>query len=167
MIGLGTSKRYQRERALVDRLDREATEIHDVTDVGIRAIVECYLEINDICMPLGHYRPEEGSEHFFAYNVEALTRTQYIHGNLVGLGVRLMSRLQANRPAWIEDVMRRIGLANEPQDNHLTRATVEKALRTLKSNTEQHNYWHSIINIHPISDADIAMMTDGLAFTED
>ena len=155
-----------RVRSLLDRLDHEATEIHNVTDAGIRAIVECYLEINDICMPLGHYRAEEGSEHFFAYNIEALTRTQYVHGNLVGLGIRLMSWLQGNRLDWIEDVMRRIGLANEPRDNNLTRSTVEKALRTLRPYAEQHNYWYSIINSRPITEEAIAMMTEGMVFAD-
>lgn len=155
-----------RERALVDRLDREAAEIHDVTDAGIRAIVECYLEINDICMPLGHYRAEEGSEHFFAYNVEAITRTQYVHGSLVGLGIRLMSRLQGNRPEWIADVMHRIGLANEPRDNNLTRATVEQALHTLRAYAEQHHYWYSIINSCRIDNADIAHMTADMIFAD-
>jgi glycerol-1-phosphate dehydrogenase [NAD(P)+] len=155
-----------RARALVDRLDREAAAIHDVTDAGIRAIVECYLEINDICMPLGHYRAEEGSEHFFAYNVEVRTRTQYVHGNLVGLGIRLMSRLQENRSAWIEDVMRRIGLANEPRDVNLRRSTVEEALRTLPPYAEQHKYWYSIVNSRPITDEAMAMMTEGLVFAD-
>lgn len=155
-----------RARALLDRLDQEAAEIHDVTDAGIRAIVECFLEINDICMPLGHYRAEEGSEHFFAYNIEAITRTQYVHGHLVGLGIRLMSRLQGNRPEWIEDVMRRIGLANEPRNVNLSRATMDEALRKLHAYAEDHHYWYSIINRHPISDDDRRLMTEGMIYAE-
>ncbi|HZS86641.1 MAG TPA: iron-containing alcohol dehydrogenase [Chloroflexota bacterium] len=155
-----------RVRALVERLSREAAEIRDVTDAGIRAIVECYLEINDICMPLGHYRAEEGSEHFFAYNVEAITRVQYVHGHLVGLGIRLLSRLQGNRPEWIEDVMRRIGLSNEPRDVNLTRPQVEQALRTLREYAVHHNYWYSVINSKPITEEVIATLTRDMAFAE-
>lgn len=155
-----------RARALLDRLDREADEIREVTDAGIRAIVESYLEINDICMPLGHYRAEEGAEHFFAYNIESITHTQYVHGNLVGLGIRLMSRLQGNRADWIADVMRRIGLANEPRDVQLSRATVVGALRTLRTYAEQHAYWYSIINSRAITDPLIEELTRGMVFAD-
>lgn len=155
-----------RVRGLLDRLDREAEEIRTVSDAGIRAIVECYLEINDICMPLGHYRAEEGSEHFFAYNVESITRVQYVHGHLVGLGIRLMSRLQDNRAPWIEDVMRRIGLANEPRDVNLSRSTLEQALSTQRSYAEHHHYWHSIINSQSITEETIAHLTEGMTFAD-
>ena len=155
-----------RVRTLLDRLDREAHEIREVTDAGIRAIVECYLEINDICMPLTHYRAEEGAEHFFAYNIEAMTHRQFVHGHLVGLGIRLMSRLQGNRVTWIEDVMQRIGLANEPRDVGLDRATVVGALRSLRAYAEHHNYWYGIINSHQISEETIDELTAGMVFAE-
>ena len=34
-----------------------------MTDNGIDAIVNGYMEVNSICIPAGHYRMEEGSEH--------------------------------------------------------------------------------------------------------
>lgn len=83
----------ERAKGLVRRLYNAADDIRMQTDEGIQTIVECYLEINDICIPLGHYRAEEGPEHFFAYNVEYLTGRTFVHGWIVGLGIQLMSQL--------------------------------------------------------------------------
>ena len=87
-----------------------------------------------------------------------------MHGHLVGLGIRLLSRLQGNRPEWIEDVMQRIGLANEPRDVNLSRGQVEQALRTLKEYAVHHNYWYSVINSRPITDEVIATLTADMVF---
>jgi glycerol-1-phosphate dehydrogenase [NAD(P)+] len=145
-----------RGRALVRRLAEGAEEIRALSDDGLRLIVECYLEINDICLPLGHYRVEEGSEHFFAYNVEYLTGRTYVHGWLVGLGIWIMSRLQQNEAETITSIMERIGLPHTPCINGLTRADVEQALTTLQARTVADERWYSIIQQRPPTPAFIA-----------
>lgn len=141
----------ERARALVRRLDESASDIRALTDDGIRAIVECYLEINDICIPLGHYRAEEGPEHFFAYNVEYLTRRTFVHGWLVGLGIQLMSHLQENSPGEIVAIMDRLSLPHSPRANRLTRADVAQALQTLRERTLADERWFGIINQRDIT----------------
>ena len=154
----------ERARALVQRLDESARDIRALTDDGIRAIVECYLEINDICIPLGHYRAEEGPEHFFAYNVEYLTRRTFVHGWLVGLGIQLMSRLQENNPAQIVSIMDRLGLPHSPRVNHLSPADVVQALQTLRERTLADERWYGIINQRDITPELIEQLMSGLAF---
>jgi glycerol-1-phosphate dehydrogenase [NAD(P)+] len=155
-----------RAQALLTRLADQAQEIRALTDQGIRTIVECYLEINDICIPLGHYRPEEGPEHFFAYNVEYLTRRTYVHGWLVGLGIHLMSRLQGNDPGRIEALMQQLDLPHSPRVNNLTRADVVSALQTLRDRTEQDRRWYGIINHQDITPKFIEEATGSLEFAE-
>lgn len=154
----------ERARALVRRLDESASDIRALTDDGIRAIVECYLEINDICIPLGHYRAEEGPEHFFAYNVEYLTRRTFVHGWLVGLGIQLMSRLQENSPGEIVSIMDRLGLPHSPRANSLSRTDVVGALQTLRERTLADARWYGIINRRDITPELIEQMTGGLEF---
>jgi len=154
----------ERARALVQRLDESASEIRSLTDDGIRAIVECYLEINDICIPLGHYRAEEGPEHFFAYNVEYLTRRTFVHGWLVGLGIQLMSRLQENNPAQIISIMDRLGLLHSPRVNNLSRTDIVEALQTLRERTLADERWYGIINQRDITPELIEQMMSGLDF---
>jgi glycerol-1-phosphate dehydrogenase [NAD(P)+] len=153
-----------RARALVQHLDESASDIRALTDDGIRAIVECYLEINDICIPLGHYRAEEGPEHFFAYNVEYLTRRTFVHGWLVGLGIQLMSRLQGNNPGEIVSIMDRLDLPHSPRANHLSRADVVQALETLRERTLADERWYGIINQRDITPDFIEQVTSELEF---
>lgn len=155
-----------RARALVRRLDEAASEIRELTDEGIRAIVECYLEINDICIPLGHYRAEEGPEHFFAYNVEYLTRRTFVHGWLVGLGIRLMSQVQENDPDDIETIMQRVGLPHTPRDNGLTRSVVTHALQTLRERTIADGRWWGIIHQRELTPDLIERLTNSLEYAE-
>jgi glycerol dehydrogenase-like iron-containing ADH family enzyme len=156
----------ERARALIWRLDEAADEIRNLSDDGIRAIVECYLEINDICIPLGHYRPEEGPEHFFAYNVEYLTRRTFVHGWLVGLGIQLMSQLQGNDPAKIEAIMQRLGLTHSPRVNDLSRAVVVRALETLRERTLADERWYGIINQRDITSDFIEQVTGPLEYSQ-
>ena len=69
-----------------------------------------YLRVNTICLPAGHYRVEEGSEHFLFHELEERLQRPFVHGKIVVLGVHLMSRLQENRPEWITGLMQRLGL---------------------------------------------------------
>ena len=153
-----------RARALVQRLDESASDIRVLSDDGIRAIVECYLEINDICIPLGHYRAEEGPEHFFAYNVEYLTRRTFVHGWLVGLGIELMSRLQENNSGEIVAIMGRLGLPHSPHANHLSHSDVVQALQTLRERTLADERWYGIINQRDITPGFIEQVTSELEF---
>ncbi len=154
----------ERARALVQRLADRAEDIRALTDEGIRTIVECYLEINDICIPLGHYRAEEGPEHFFAYNVEYLTGRTYVHGWLVGLGIQLVSQFQENDPARIETLMQRLGLPHSPHANGLTRAEVVEALRTVRERTLEDERWYNIFYQHPVDEDFIERVTAGLDY---
>ena len=65
------------------------------------------MRVNTICLPAGHCRVEEGSEHYLFYELEERLKRPFIHGWIVGLGVHLLSRLQENRHA--EAVARRDG----------------------------------------------------------
>jgi glycerol dehydrogenase-like iron-containing ADH family enzyme len=155
-----------RARGLLQRLSDAADDIRALTDDGIRTIVECYLEINDICIPLGHYRAEEGPEHFFAYNVEYLTQRTFVHGWIVGLGIQLMSQLQGNDPEGIERLMNRLGLTHTPRVNGLTRADVARALETLRERTIADERWYSVIQQRGVSSAFIEPVMSTLEYAE-
>jgi glycerol-1-phosphate dehydrogenase [NAD(P)+] len=156
----------KRAQALLQRLDESSSEIRELTDEGIRTIVESYLEINDICIPLGHYRAEEGPEHFFAYNVEYLTQRTFVHGWLVGLGIRLMSQLQENDPDGIEATMQHLGLPHSPRANGLTRADVVSALQSLRERTVTDERWWGIIHQRDITPDFIKDVTNSLEYAE-
>jgi len=144
----------RRSLALVKRIDDWAESIREVTPEGIRTLVECELEIVEICLRPGgpgHFRSEEGSEHFFFYNVERLTRRAFLHGWIVGLGIALMSRLQSHQYEWITGLMTRLQLPYHPRDLKLRREEVADALLGLRARTRQDQRWWSIIDEREIS----------------
>ena len=49
---------------------RKANDIATVSDTGIETLVRAYMTVNTICLPAGHYRVEEGSEHYLFYALE-------------------------------------------------------------------------------------------------
>ncbi|NLH49102.1 MAG: iron-containing alcohol dehydrogenase family protein [Myxococcales bacterium] len=84
-------------QALLDRLFAGATAIRDCTDEGLKLLSELYVAEVALCEIAGNSRPEEGSEHYFAYCLESLTHKQYLHGELIALGV-LLGALYQEQP---------------------------------------------------------------------
>jgi glycerol dehydrogenase-like iron-containing ADH family enzyme len=93
--------------------------------------VELFQAENDLCEEFGNSRPEEGSEHFFAYNAELRTGKQFVHGEIVCLGVLLMSRLQDNRPDWVMSLLEDLGVSYRPTEIGLEPGELRDALSTL------------------------------------
>jgi glycerol-1-phosphate dehydrogenase [NAD(P)+] len=110
-----------------------ARDIAAATDAGLRALVHGYMKINALCLPAGHPRAEEGSEHFLLYVLESRLKRGFIHGHIVGLGIYIMARLQGNDPEGITAAMRDMGLRFDPEEMGLTRDDVKSGLLALKA----------------------------------
>ena len=158
------TERVGRMRAIIDRIDVDAGEIAEMTPAGVRSVVEAYLGINQICLPAGHFRAEEGSEHFFAYNVERITGRVFVHGKLVALGIDIMSRLQGNNHTRIVGIMDRLGLPHSPKANGLSTSEVIEALETLPEFVKANKMWYSVIDDKGIDEAFIQNVVADLEF---
>lgn len=77
---------------------------------GLRQLLECLALEVQLCNLLGHSRPEEGSEHYFAYAVENRLGKGLPHGDLVGPGVVLMARAQGQDPAPLRAALEAAGV---------------------------------------------------------
>ncbi len=127
----------QEARECLNELDRNAEEVFQVTPKGIDTIVDLYRREVEFCTRIGTSRPEEGAEHLVAYHVEHLTRRHFLHGDLVGLGIFLMSRLQQNDHWWAVNLIRRCGLrytAPEASPEEIRAALL--GLRAFKNNAD-------------------------------
>lgn len=130
-------------------LDQNAHEIRTVTPKGIDTIVDLYRREVEFCSRLGTSRPEEGSEHLVAYNLEYLTHRHFVHGDLVALGIFLMTRLQDNRHEWAVDLMDRIGLRYRVPG--VTATEVDTCLNTLRNFVTRENMFFSVVDTEPIT----------------
>jgi len=151
-------------RRWLQGLEEAATDIRKVTNKGIRFIVKAFAEINKLCRRFGSSRPQEASEHIFAYNVEHITRRHFIHGELVALGTLVMAALQENDPDWVERLLKRIGILYQPADLGLSRQEFEEALRTLPAYARATNRRFSVIHVRPMDEAFVQRICARLRF---
>ena len=115
----------------------------------------------DLCTGWGNSRPEEGSEHIFAYNYEYLCTAEnriehMLHGEFVGLGLFVQAAAQGEyaaeqgREAEIVEIMDRLGLNWTPEAANPEMIT--KAMKTLRNYCEVESLPFSIANVFDYPD---------------
>jgi glycerol-1-phosphate dehydrogenase [NAD(P)+] len=141
-------------RGIIDRLESILPAIRENEDEGLKSIVDGYMELNNICLPAGHWRIEEGSEHYLFYELEERLKRPFIHGNVIGLGIYILSRLQNNEVERITDILDRSGLEYHPAAMELSKSDLKASLLNLKSFVEsKSDFWYTIINDAEINEA--------------
>jgi glycerol-1-phosphate dehydrogenase [NAD(P)+] len=130
-------------------LDQNAEEVYNVTPKGIDTIIDLYRREVEFCARIATSRPEEGSEHLIAYNMEHRTRRHFVHGDLVALGIFLMTRLQENRHEWTVELMDRLGLRYRVPET--TPDEVRHCLATLKAFKDAQGMFYSVVDTVPIT----------------
>lgn len=130
----------QEAQWLLDRLFAAATDLRAVTDHGLRELAELYKGEVLLCEMFGNSRPEEGSEHYFAYCHESLTGRNFVHGQLVGLGVMLAGAYQEQSILQVKEFLTALGLDCRPDGQWTSVDEVRRTLTTLKDyvNREEH-----------------------------
>jgi glycerol-1-phosphate dehydrogenase [NAD(P)+] len=86
---------------------------------GLKQLIDCLAMEVQLCNQIGHARPEEGSEHYFAYAAENLMGKKGLsHGELVGPGILLMAEYQDQDTEELEEALLacHIPLENIPED---------------------------------------------------
>jgi glycerol-1-phosphate dehydrogenase [NAD(P)+] len=142
----------------LDELDRNASEIYNVTPKGIDTIIDLYRREVKFCCEIDTSRPEEGSEHIVAYHIEHLTRRHFLHGDLVGLGILAMSKLQDNRPEYAIDLMDRCGLRYECPDASLEE--IRLAVAGLRAFKNQAGLFYSVVDTTPVTEDLVQFVLD-------
>jgi glycerol-1-phosphate dehydrogenase [NAD(P)+] len=154
----------QKARDILKSIENNVDAIRSNTDIGLQTLIDAYLRINSICLPVDHFRTEEGSEHFVFYELEERLGRNFIHGHIVGLGIYLMSRLQDNDAARITDLMDRLDLHYNPVHLQLDRTTLADSLANLQSYCHQRGLWYSAAHEREASRAWIDDALNGLCF---
>ena len=134
-------------KKILDFIYDNIGNIKENNDNGLRSIVEAYISLNTICLPIDHFRIEEGSEHYLFYELEERLRRPFIHGNVIGLGIYLLSRLQKNDPLFITKMMDESGLIYHPNSMSISREDLRDSLLSLKSYVKSKDkLWFTIID---------------------
>ena len=151
-------------RRWLDRIVSGADDIRNVTPAGIRLTMEAFEDISLICRRFGSSRPQEASDHTFAYNAEFQTGKSFLHGELVGLGTYVMACLQDNHPGFLLDAYDKTGLLWQPRDIGLTRDEFVQTLRTLNAYQKNFGRRTSILDERKLDVAFIESVAGRLAF---
>lgn len=102
---------------------------------GLKTLYDCLAMEVQLCNQVGHARPEEGSEHYFAYAVENEMGHGLPHGNLVGPAILLIARLQGQDTARLK---RALKACNVPLD-HIPQDMINRTLKILPDYSHRHN----------------------------
>ena len=102
---------------------------------GLKTLYDCLAMEVQLCNQVGHSRPEEGSEHYFAYAVENEMGHGLPHGDLVGPAILLIAKLQGQDTSRLEKALKacNVPLNNLPQD------MIDRTLKTLPAYSIKHN----------------------------
>jgi glycerol-1-phosphate dehydrogenase [NAD(P)+] len=107
---------------------------------GLKQLLDCLALEVQLCNQLGHSRPEEGSEHYFAYAVENELGKGLPHGALVGPGIVLMAERQGQDVAPLR---RALEAWHVPLDR-IPAAAVEATMRRLPQYVRHHRLPYGI-----------------------
>jgi len=107
---------------------------------GLARLVDALVLEVQLCNLIGHSRPEEGSEHYFAYCAENYLGAGHSHGELVGPGIILMAQRLGLDVASLEKALR---ACHVPLDR-LSDSMVEETLRQLPRYCCEFNLSHGI-----------------------
>ncbi len=138
-------------RTILDGLDEWAEAISRCDEEALRYIMESFVCENTLCLQTGSSRPEEGSEHFLAYNIEYITGQGYVHGQLICLCTYVMARLQENRVQWVRQLIERVRCPWRLHELGISREAFTHALQTLRHYTEAEAFPSSVITLRQIT----------------
>lgn len=150
-------------REVLNTVRARAGEVRDVSEEGIQTIMEAHRWVGAMCHKYGHPRFEEGSEHHFAYNLEFVTGKHVLHGELVCLGIFLMSTLQGNDPEGALRTIREAGVVIEPESLGITWDEMKTTLLTLRDYVGAEGLPYTVIHEKPIDEAFVETVKRRLA----
>ena len=141
---------FNKAKKIANDLMLARRDIRDVTETGIKALVNGFYEEVLLCEEWGNARPEEGSEHFLAYCLESITHEHYIHGNLIGMNILVSLYLQDQYAQFsLDQVMqffKDIKLNFTPENLKISDKDLTVALKKVKSYVIDENLFYTIYN---------------------
>lgn len=148
----------------LEKIRQHAQDILEVNQQGVKIIMQAFEDISIICRRFGSSRPQEGSDHTFAYNAEYQTGKHFLHGELVALGTFVMANLQKNQPQDVKSMFDSTGLLWQPRDLGLSKNEFIHILRTLNWYQKNFGRRYSVLDEVKIDDAFIEAMVNILTF---
>lgn len=107
---------------------------------GLKTLFDCLAMEVQLCNQVGHARPEEGSEHYFAYCVENEMGHGLPHGDLVGPGIMIAAGWQGQDTSRLETALKACHI---PLDR-ISPEIIQQTRRELPAYCLKHNLSYGI-----------------------
>jgi glycerol-1-phosphate dehydrogenase [NAD(P)+] len=107
---------------------------------GLKTLFDCLAMEVQLCNQIGHARPEEGSEHYFAYCAENVVGPGFPHGDLVGPGILIAARLQQQAVDKLQNALKACHIPL----NNIQPEAIEQTLRLLPEYCREHQLPYGI-----------------------
>lgn len=127
----------EQSQGLLDRMFQGVDDLRQAEEKGLRLLAELYVGEVALCERFGNSRPEEGSEHYFAYCLEWITGKHYLHGELIVLAVIITSIYQGQPVESVLDFCRRLGVNYRPKQIGVEIDEIKKTLLALPEYLDQ------------------------------
>jgi glycerol-1-phosphate dehydrogenase [NAD(P)+] len=143
---------YDSAEKIVDEIFNSVDDIRDTTEKGIQLIMNGYKWVGETSYNCGYCYFEEGSEHYFAYALESINKGHMVHGQLVCLGIYVMSKFHSEgRQIKIGKLMKDIGLSIKPKDVGVSYDEIEQTLKILNEYVVKENLAFSLLNTKKVT----------------
>jgi len=136
---------------LLKRAIAAAPEVGALSWAGIHALMEIFKESSDYFRKYSGIPFSCGSEHLFAWNLEWITGRHFVHGEVVCLGIALLSFLQANAPEEILQAIHAAKVRYKPEDIGVAWDNVYQAVVTLREFNQATRGWYTVVDERPVN----------------
>lgn len=152
-----------RAAAILAELDSRMESVFALEEEALRFIMDTFVLENSLCLQVGSSRPEEGSEHYLAYNVEFVTGRGFIHGQLICLCTYAMAHLQQNRPDWVRAQLDRSGCRWRLRDLGISHDQFVQALVTVAEYAASEGFPPTVISLQRLTPEIVEAIADTCA----
>jgi glycerol dehydrogenase-like iron-containing ADH family enzyme len=139
---------FTQTKTLIQNMFNSAQALHDLSDEGLKKMVEYLREECILSEQWGNARPEEGGEHFLAYALEKICPRQYLHGALISLNVLVVLKLQgADAIFKIDDVQQflsHVGVQYSPKSLQIRQDDYKNALEYVQKHVRDEKLFHGL-----------------------
>lgn len=136
---------------IVNELMDRADDLFDLTEAGVRKLVETLARREEFAEAMGSRSLVEGSEHVFADCAESVLARPLARGALVCLGVVLMLELQGKDGKPAKQFLHWLNVAWQPEKIGISDPELARVLGALKEFDREHDRGHTVIREAEIS----------------
>jgi glycerol dehydrogenase-like iron-containing ADH family enzyme len=148
----------QRSYDLIDYLRKNSSEICNLTDPGLRTMIEVGMNFFRLHRPYeikNKLWPDQGVEHVFFYSLEKITGRSFIHGEIIGMGCVVGAYMHGENVDHVLSDLVSFGLRFRPKEVGVSRDEFARSVSSMRMVAKESNFRYLILDEFELKDSDI------------